>query len=210
MAAPLNQQDRTVWWENLHCTNAKWVIWKRYWHVGRVLKQYTFTYSVNAPVQCNVSPFHSFLLQRTQQDAQAIWLWLCPWRNHYLTPHPWPEAINSISHSSFSLSCFSHSLDKFIYMKDHSCRHRPPGKRQSNQWFPVMSPSLQLLHAVRECRKSIINTSAPFRRDWRDQRVFNYPSRDLNSISVRFGYTNIPLASEINTARVLGMHKAPA
>lgn len=56
--APLNQRDLTTRWANLHCVNTKWVIWKRCWHVGLCRKRKTnaFTYSVNAPVPCNVHP----------------------------------------------------------------------------------------------------------------------------------------------------------
>lgn len=104
---------------NLHCVNTKWVIWKRCWHVDLVIKPNTLTYWINAPVRCDVHPYvHSVSKKKkiAQRDAWAIWLWLGPWRNHY--PHD-PQLL-ILSLTPPSVSHFSHSLDKFIYMKDHS------------------------------------------------------------------------------------------
>lgn len=128
---------------NLHCVNTKWVIWKRCWHVDPVIKPNAFTYSVNAPVQCNVHPYIHSLFQKAKRETQAIWLWLGPWRNHY--PHDLKLLIPSLTPPS--VSHFSHSLDKFIYMKDHSHWHGPAGKWQSNQRFHAILPFL-CAHAV--------------------------------------------------------------
>ena len=57
---------------NLHCVNTKWVIWKRCWHVDPVIKPNAFTYSVNAPVQCNVHPYIHSLFQKAKRETQAI------------------------------------------------------------------------------------------------------------------------------------------
>lgn len=84
--APLNQRDLTTRWANLHCVNTKWVIWKRCWHVGLCRKRKTnaFTYSVNAPVPCNVHPhIHSLSFpnekkNKLKRGARAIRLRLGP------------------------------------------------------------------------------------------------------------------------------------
>lgn len=153
---------------NLHCVNIKWVIWKRCWHVDLVIKPNAFTYSVNAPVQCNVHPYihSSFQKKKTKRDAWAIWLWLGPWRNHY--PHDPKLLIPSLTPPS--VSHFSHSLDKFIYMKDHSYWHGPAGKWQSNQWFHAILPSPSYVRSPRAVVSvSLINL--PLSHDWRDQHV---------------------------------------
>lgn len=132
--APLNQRDLTTRWANLHCVNTKWVIWKRCWHVGLCRKRKTnaFTYSVNAPVPCNVHPhIHSLSFpnekkNKLKRGARAIRLRLGPWRNHY--PHDPELLIPSLTPPS--VSHFSHSLDKFIYMKDHSRWYRGGGARR--------------------------------------------------------------------------------
>ena len=158
---------------NLHCVNTKWVIWKRCWHVDPVIKPNAFTYSVNAPVQCNVHPYihSSFQTKRNIRDARAIWLWLGPWRNHY--PHDPQLLISSLTPPS--VSHFSHSLDKFIYMKDLSQWHGPAGKWQSNQQFHAILPFLSCAQRPRGCGECIINKSAPF--PWlKGSTCFNYPA----------------------------------
>lgn len=92
---------------NLHCVNTKWVIWKRCWHVDPVIKPNAFTYSVNAPVQCNVHPYiHSSLSQKNQTRCPGH-LTLTGSMKKSLSP--WPGAINFISHSSLCLSFLSFS-----------------------------------------------------------------------------------------------------
>lgn len=154
---------------NLHCVNTKWVIWKRCWHVDLVIKPNAFTYSANASVQCNVHPYiHSSFQKKKnpQRDAWAIWLWLGPWRNHY--PHDPKLLIPSLTPPS--VSHFSHSLDKFIYMKDHSYWHGPAGKWQSNQRFHAILPSPSYARSPRAVVSvSLINL--PLCHDWRDQHV---------------------------------------
>lgn len=62
---------------NLHCVNTKWVIWKRCWHVDPVIKPNAFTYSVNAPVQCNV---HSYIHSSFQKNTNEMpWSFDCDW-----------------------------------------------------------------------------------------------------------------------------------
>lgn len=57
---------------NLHCVNTKWFIWKRCWHVDPVIKPNAFTYSVNAPVQCNVHPYiHSSLKGKKKKKKET-------------------------------------------------------------------------------------------------------------------------------------------
>lgn len=104
--------------------------------------------------------------KKSQRDAWAIWLWLGPWRNHY--PHDPKLLIPSLTPPS--VSHFSHSLDKFIYMKDHSYWHGPAGKWQSNQRFHAILPSPSYTHSPRAVVSvSLINL--PLSHDWRDQHV---------------------------------------
>lgn len=88
---------------NLHCVNTKWVIWKRCWHVDPVIKPNAFTYSVNAPFNVMFALTFSPLTKKK-----------CPGHltltgSMKKSLSPWPEAINSISHSSLCLSFLSFS-----------------------------------------------------------------------------------------------------
>lgn len=122
-----------------------------------------------------------FKKKKTKRDAWAIWLWLGPWRNHY--PHDPKLLIPSLTPPS--VSHFSHSLDKFIYMKDHSYWHGPAGKWQSNQWFHAILPSPSYVRSPRAVVSvSLINL--PLSRDWRDQHVLIIlPWFELDQCSVQ-------------------------
>lgn len=189
---------------NLHCVNTKWVIWKRCWHVDPVIKPNAFTYSVNAPVQCNVHPYiHSSFKKKDKRDAWAIWLWLGPWRNHY--PHDPKLLIPYLTLPS--VSHFSHSLDKFIYMKDHSRWYRPAGKWQSYQRFHAILPSLSCTCSPRAVVSvSLINL--PRSHDWRDQHVLIIlPWFELDQRSVQL-HKHSTIKRDKHSASALCIQKA--
>lgn len=57
---------------NLRRVNTKWVIWKRYWHVDLVIKANAFTYSVNAPVRCNVHPYIHSSVKKKKKNPKEV------------------------------------------------------------------------------------------------------------------------------------------
>lgn len=185
---------------NLHCVNTKWVIWKRCWHVDPVIKPNAFTYSVNAPFNVMFTLTFSPL---TKKSARAIWLWLGPWRNHY--PHDPKLLIPFLTPPS--VSHFSHSLDKFIYMKDHSHWHGPAGKWQSNQWFHAILPFLSCSRSPRAVVSvSLINL--PLSHDWRDQHVLIIlPWFELDQRSVQL-HKHSTSERDKHTASALCIQKA--
>lgn len=138
-----------------------------------------------------------------QRDAWAIWLWLGPWRNHY--PHDPQLLIPSLTPPS--VSHFSHSLDKFIYMKDHSYWQ---GGLQVNDNLTNGFMRYYCLSATQSkgCGKCIINKSAPF--PWlKGSTCFNYPAVIWTRSALR-SVTQIfhRRASEINSAAALCIQRA--
>lgn len=107
------------------------------------------------------SPF-----KKKRENARTIWLWRGPWRNHYprdpelLIPFLTPPSVPHISHS----------LDKFIYMKDHSYWHGPAGKWLSNQRFHAILPFLRCARGP-QAVVSVSLINLPLSHDWRDQHV---------------------------------------
>lgn len=106
MWAPLNQRDLTMRWQIC----IAWIQSGSFGSVVAVLdpviKPNAFTYSANAPVQCNVHPYIGSSFQKHQVICLGH-LTLTGSMKKSLSP--WPEAINSISHSSLCLSFLSFS-----------------------------------------------------------------------------------------------------
>lgn len=87
-----------------------------------------------------------------------------------LSPPTHDPKLLILSHTLHSVSHFSHSPDKFIYMKDHSRWHGPAGKWQPNQWFRAMLPFLSCARkSTNVVSVSLLNL--PYSHDWRDQHV---------------------------------------
>lgn len=118
MGAALNQHDLTTWRQICIAWIQSGSFGSVVLHVDLVIKPNAFTYWINAPVQCDVHPYVHSLSKKKETLRCLGHLTLTGSMKKSLSP--WPAAINSISHSSLCVSHFSHSLDKFIYMKDHS------------------------------------------------------------------------------------------